>query len=341
MAGSLSKVLFFCFLTGCFLFVLPDSASAQNSITGMIFDQNRRPVPNIHVELLDDLERLIGSRQTKGSGFYAFNSLRRGVYYIKVRVAGTGFKDQRVRIDIGALNAIGGVDVQQVDIFLEVDRRNSDQAATGSVNSVIFAQSVPPQARASFESSINNIEKNKIKEVTADLLNAIRSFPEYHDALLQLSNVYLSQSKFVEAENVLKKTVSVNPKGFDGYSSLGLAQHKLAKRNEAIESFSRAIEIDPSSIQSHLFLGVIRRDIGQYDAAEKNLLKARDLSDNQSSDANWHLALLYYYNLKDQNAAANELNSYLKNLSKDDLKNNVAKVTAVKKLIKQIRSGKS
>ena len=40
---------------------------AQNSISGIIFDAGRQPVPKIDVELLDEFERLLKSFKTTSS----------------------------------------------------------------------------------------------------------------------------------------------------------------------------------------------------------------------------------------------------------------------------------
>ncbi len=58
-----------------FVFSLSENVVAQNSISGMVFDDNKKPVSDVSVELLDDIERLIGSRKTR-NGFTLFNGER-------------------------------------------------------------------------------------------------------------------------------------------------------------------------------------------------------------------------------------------------------------------------
>ncbi len=333
MRGTKSFLFLIFFV--CFLALTTQTVSAQNTINGMIFDHNRRPVPDINVELLDDLERTIATRKTRGSGFYSFQRLNRGVYYVSVRVAGTNFKRKKVRIDLGDLNAIGGVDVKQVDVHLELDDRKTGR--TPARTGVVFVQEVPSEAKLLFAKATKNLNDDSIEEAVSNLNAAVKIFPEYYQALIKLGTLHINLGKFADGEGFLTKAVNVNPKSFTGYYGIGIAQYKLKRMDEAIENLRKAIEIDPSAERTHLQLGIVQRELKRFEKAETSFLKAKRLSNNRSSDANWNLALLYYYNLKKKEKAADELDSFLKNLPKEDKKKNPQKVATVKKLIKKIR----
>jgi tetratricopeptide (TPR) repeat protein len=304
---------------------------AQNSISGMIFDDNRKPVQNLEVELLDSLERLIGTRKTRNTGFYTFQRLSRGVYYIRVRVAGTNFKEKKIRIDLGDLNAIGGVDVKQVDVYLEADRRKADQTPVN--NTVIFAQNIPPAAKKEYDAGHEKEKKKNTPEALKHFNTAVQIFPEYFDALESLGNGYLEQKEYDEAEKALRRAALVNPKSFRVLFSLAVAQNKLLKKTSAVESLQKANEIDAGSINSHLLLGIIQRDLKKYKEAEKTLLRAKKLGQNKFPDVHWNLALLYYHDLKRYSVAADELNLYLEAIPKDERKNMKQTISQVRKLI--------
>ena len=339
MKNNIIKFLSLALFMGVVYSASASDTVAQNAINGIVFDQNRKPVANIEVELLDDLERLIGSRKTRGGGFYNFQRLNQGIYYIRIRVGGTGFKEKKQRIDLGDLNSIGGVDIKQVDVHLEIDPRRRREGPVN--NKVFFAQSVPEEAKKLYESGVVHLNKKSLKKAETELTEAVGLFPDYYDALIQLGTLYANQKRFEEAEKPLKRATNVNPKSFQALFGLAFAQHNLRKRTNALVNLKKALEIDSGSIKAQLLLGIVQRDARRFELAKVSLVKAKELSNNKSSDANWHLALLYFHDLKDSNAAIAELNSYLKNLSKTDKKKNRAKVAAVKKLIKQIRSKKS
>ncbi len=331
MKATVFKFFVFLFVLGFFAFASPASLIAQNSITGLVFDHNRRPVANIDVELLDDLERLIRSRKTRGSGFYSFQRLNRGIYYLKVRVGGTNFRATKVRIDLGDLNSIGGVDVKQVDIYLELDDRKSGRIP--ATNAVIFAQSIPPEAEQFYKRSLILIDKKKLAQETQNLIKAIEVFPDYYNALFRIGKLYLDQSKFAEAETFLLRAADVNPKSFTAFFGLGVAQHNLKKRRAAIRNLRKANEIDANSINSHLLLGIVQRDAKLIKDSKKSLLEAKRLSENRIPDVHWNLALLYYYDLKKYSDAADELELYISALQKDKKKGDDRKISEVKRLI--------
>ena len=78
-------------------------------------------------------------------------------------------------------------------------------------------------------------------------------------------------------------------------------------------------------------MGKIYRELKQFDQAETNFKKAKELSKNKLADVHWELALLYYYNLNRYADAADELELYLKANPNADNKNQI------EKLIKSLR----
>lgn len=317
-------------------FLKVENVFAQNSINGVIFDSDRKPVAKIDVELLDEFERLLKSTKTTNAGLYFFQGIRGGVYFVQVRVDGTNFKSVKERIQIGQGNrtnrttgAVSGSEVIQVNFNLEIVRRNENQTPLN--NEVIFAQTIPPEAEKYFDNALKKLKDSRSDEAIAELENAIKIFPEYFLALEKIGYQYLAKNKFAEAENVFSKAFEVNPKSFSAKSGLGIAQFKLGKKLEAAKMVEEAIILNPSSANSFLFLGQIYRDLKEYEKAETNLKKAKELSKNKLADVHWELALLYYYNLNRYTDAANELELYLKaNPSADNKKQ-------IEKLIKMVR----
>lgn len=339
MRSQARQYIPFAFFLPIFLLLVflsfPSTVKAQNSISGIVFDQEKRPVSGIEIELLDGFERLIGSRKTTGSGFYTFQRLGAGIYYLRIRPGGTGFKESTRRIDLGDMNAIGGVDQKQVDLFLEVDRRNSDGGKP--VNSVIFAQEVPETAARDFEKAKKVIGKDPEKAAVL-LESAVRAFPEYFEALESLGDAYLSLKRFDDAQSAYKRAVAVNPRCFGCYFNLGIALNSLGRMKDSVDALTEANRIDSGSINSHLLLGIVLRRLKRFSQAESELLRAKDLSSNEQPDVNWQLAELYYFELKEPTKAVKELRNYLKNLSSKEKRENRDKVQNIKRLIGKIES---
>lgn len=319
----------FLFAVAILLVISAKQTFAQNSISGMISDENRRPVSEISVELLDEFERLIRATKTKG-GVYIFQGLRAGVYYIQARIAGTNYREAKERVEIGQTNRtnrtsgmISGTEALQVNLTLFFDSRGRSGAL---YNEVVFAQSIPVEAQNQYKNALENFDKKNKAEGTAALEKAIAVFPDYFLALDRLGNEYLRQKKFVEAENVFSKALQINSKSFSSAYGLATAQYSLQKMSDAAKTLENALFLNPASINSYFLLGKTQRKIKEYEKAEANLKKAKGLSKDKLPDIHWELALLYYHNLKRYASAADELELYLKANPKAENKEQVRKL---------------
>ncbi len=318
------------------LFITATFSFAQNSIVGSIYDTNRNPVVEIEVELLDEFERLIRTTKTRGSGLFFFQGLRAGVYFVQVRVDRTAYKQTKERIQIGQTNRVNpttgnvsGSESAQVNLILDFDPRRRN--ITPLNNEVIFAQAVPKEAEKFYEKALKDLENKNQTPAAESLKNAIGIFPEYFLALDRLGNLYLTQGKFIEAENVFQQALAVNPKSYSSKYGLAAAQYKLDKKPQAVKTLEESAILNPASINAYFLLGKIQRELKEFDKAEINFKKAKELSRNKLADIHWELALLYYHNLQRYNEAADELELYLKANPATDNK------TQITKLIKTMR----
>jgi tetratricopeptide (TPR) repeat protein len=307
------------------------NASAQNSISGVIFNTNRQPVPKIDVELLDEFERLLKSTKTTSSGLYIFQGVQAGIYYIQVRADGTNYREIKERIQVGQANRISasgsssGSESVQLDLTLQFQQRGNETQMPLN-NEVVFAQNVPKEAEKYYESALKKLDDKKTDEAIAELENALKIFPEYFLALEKIGYEYLAKGKFAEAETVFAGAAEINPKSFSAKSGLGIAEYKLGKRAEAVKTLEESIMLNQSAANSYLFLGKIYRELKEFGKAETNLKKAKELGKNKLADAHWELALLYYYNLNRPADAADELELYLKASPKIENKAQIEKL---------------
>lgn len=314
------------------LFISAASFYAQNSIVGSIYDVNRNPVVEIEVELLDEFERLIRTTKTRGSGLFFFQGLRAGNYFVQVRVDSTAYKQTKERIQIGQANRvnpttgnISGSESVQVNLILDFDPRRRG-IITPLNNEVIFAQAVPKEAEKFYENALKDLENKNQTPAAESLKNAIGIFPDYFLALDRLGNLYLTQGKFIEAENIFQQALEVNPKSYSSKYGLAVAQYKLDKKPQAVKTLEEAAILNPASINAYFLLGKIWRELKEFDKAEINFKKAKELSRNKLADIHWELALLYYHNLQRYNEAADELELYLKANPEAGNKNQITKL---------------
>ena len=318
-------------MLGVSTLVLSVSAQAnRSSIGGMVFDEQRSPVREVQVELLNDFNSVIQRTRTDGSGRFVFRAISWGRFVIRILPLGTNFEEQTQDVEIAGVGADGRpiADNVQVDIRLKRRRSGGD---VDQVTGVLFAQDVPPEAKKSYETAVLDLDSNRPDAGRTGLENAIKAFPNYYAALIKLGLFYIGQQKFESAIEPLTRAVNVNERSFTGWYGLGYSAYSLNKHEAAIVAAQHALELEKNSVNAFFILGLSQRQLKKYEAAEKSLVQAKKLDKGKTSEINWNLALLYAHNLKRYSDAANELETYLKNDPEAPNKE------SVKKLIKQFR----
>jgi len=298
------------------LFASPLSVAGQggNSIGGHVFGVDRRPLSDIHVELLDDLSRTLTRARTDASGRYTFFGLSSGRFKVRVMPFGTDYDEQEQDVEIVSFTrTIGeprtlGLTREQRDFYLKPRRGTNLEGAIGA----IFVQEVPEPARKLYDSALDDLQNKKVKEAYASLKAALEIFPNYFAALEKLGTEYIKAGYYDAAEVLLRMAVSVNPRAYKSYHGLALAMYSRKDYGEALTSVDKAIEIYAFAPESLLLSGALLRQAKRYPEAEKRLLKAKELGAGSISEVHWELALLYGNGMARYKDAAKELKLYLK-----------------------------
>lgn len=280
-------------------FVAPQSS---NSISGYV-STALGPIPELQVELLNDVDSVIQRTKTDSSGFFAFRRLTTGVFQIRVQTYGTDYLGQTKRVQLERTRAF-----EQVDFTLTTKQNSSTTINAGAV----FVQDVPEQARKEYERAVALLRKpDQQKEGQATLKKAIEFFPIYFEALELLGTEYVKQQEYEPAIPVLAKAIEVNSRSYQSLYALSVAQHNLKLLPQATESMRRAVVLNQKSVNANLWLGMLLRQSNKLDEAERYLREADQLAESKSPEAHWQLALLYNQ-LKRHKEAADELELFLK-----------------------------
>jgi tetratricopeptide (TPR) repeat protein len=279
------------------------SVAQLNSISGYVSDERRAPIPDLQVELLNDVESVIQRTKTDSSGLYAFRRLTSGIFQVRVQPYETNYIGQTQRVQLERTRAF-----EQVDFVLRTKQSGSMANAPG----VVFAQDVPEQARKQYERGNALLGKaGQEKEGVETLKKAIEIFPLYFAALELLGAQYVKEQNYDAAVPVLTKAIEVNGKAYQSLQALSVAQFSLKQMPEALDSMRRSIAINQSSATANLWFGMLLRQASKLDEAEPYLKQAVRLSPAKLPDAHWQLALLFNQ-LKRYKEAADELETFLK-----------------------------
>lgn len=320
-----SLLFVFCLLT------VPALAQGNNSITGFIFGLENKPLSNVTVELQDDLNRMIERTETNGAGRYNFTRLARGRYNVKVFPSGTDYQEQIKDVEISgiSMSGSGGAESVQQNFYLQM--KQTSTALATLKNGVIFAQDIPKEAQKLYEKAVSDLDDKKREAGLLELKQSLEIFPTYYLALERLAKEYVAQGDYKNALETASKGVAVNDKSYECWYVIGYADYQLKNVDEAVNALNKAVLILPNSINAHFLLGVNLRQIGKYEEAEANLLKAKKLSTSPIPDIHWHLALLYTNNLKKYSEAIKELELFLQ------AKPNFEETDKIKDLIKKLK----
>ncbi len=282
----------------------------RNSITGFVFDENRRPASQVYVELLNDYYVLVSRTRVQGSGQYHFQGLPAGNYNVRIVNAGTDYEEQTRSVSLIPLSVVQGRGIasEQVDFNLKVKKPHG--AATAAP-SVVFAQAVPDAAKALYEAGLQDLAVKSDAAGLDKIKKSIEAFPDYFLALDKLGNEYVMRGHYEAAFALLSKAVIVNPRSFNSTFYRGLAEFRLGLKDRAVESFRKSVVLNKASANGHLWLGIALHSSNKLSDALTSMLKANELADGVSAEVHWQLARVY----KDQQKfakAADELELFLK-----------------------------
>ena len=311
--------------------LLPATASPtlqtnSNSISGHVSNDQRAPLADLRVELLNEVDSVIRTVKTDGSGLFVFRKLSDGTFQVRVETSGTNYVSQTKRVDLARPHGFGAA-FEELDFVLVTKNNTGSTAKPG----VVFVQEVPEPARKQFQKASDLLNKSdRRQEAFAALKSAIDLFPQYFDALEMLGTEQVKDREYEAAILPLTKALQINSRSSASAFALGVAQYNLKQLEPAIESFRRAVSLNEKSINANLWLGIALRQTSRPNEAEPYLKCADVLADSKLPDAHWQLALLYNQ-LKRYKEAADELETFLK------VQPDARDVELIKKLIQRFR----
>lgn len=292
-------------------------AQGRNAISGTVFGESNRPVPDVFVEMLNDTYSTVGRVKTDGSGRFAFDGLGEGRHKVKVLPYGTDYLEQTQEVVLASVSAVpgSGSDRQYVDIYLRFNER-ANAGPFAAAPGVVFVQDVPDGARRLYQEGVRYLREKKEKNGLASLKSAIEAFPTYYQALDRLGAEYAlrgatDRSYYEAALVLLTKAAEVNRSSFSSVFGLGWTQYQLGMTAQAIESLKRATELYGKVADPYLWLGKALRRASTVDQAEAAFKRANELAKGKVGEIHWQLAGLYR-DQKRYREAADELELFLK-----------------------------
>ena len=323
------------------LLVAASLAAAQgtNSLQGKVIAPNGMQ-PNSAVKVSLTLNgRRIHETFTDLSGRFYFPGLANGTYQLTAEGDGQTFQTTSVYAEVSAFRS---AQLFTQDIQLRALAGKPLRPA-GVVDA--FTQDVPKAARRAMERAAKLTGELKTEAAVEQLLEAIKIFPQYFEAHLQLGNIFLKAGRLDQAIAELDKAREINPNDARAYQSFGLVLMTQKNYPVAVAVFSEASRLNPADPFNEVMIatalihqayalnpsssdGMNPREyfLNKADLALKH---ASNLSDNKVRAD--HLTLAMFYEMKgDQARAAKELEEQLQanptSRSADDLRNAIKRL---------------
>src|SRR6185295_12825971 len=181
---------------------VPASQTNSNSISGHVSNDQHMPLADLRVELLNEVDSVIRTVKTDGSGLFVFRKLSDGTFQVRVQTSGTNYVSQTKRVELARPHGFGATS-EELDFVLMTAKGNTGSAAKPGV---VFVQEVPEAARKQYQKGSELLEKsNKRQEAFAALKSAIDIFPQYFDALEMLGTEQVKDAQYEAAIPLLTK----------------------------------------------------------------------------------------------------------------------------------------
>ncbi len=183
--------------------------------------------------------------------------------------------------------------------------KGNDALASGNYDEAIDYYDRALQMDSEFADAYNNMgvafyENDEPGMALENYNHAIRIKPDYYEAILNRSNAFSELGRVESALMDLETIRKAFPDTSTVYFAQGLVKSKAKDYRGAIEAFSKAGSIDPSSVEVPINIGTIHYYQKDFDSAKLYLNKALAIDPTQGSTYN-ALALI----------AIEELNSAL------------------------------
>ena len=329
----------------CALFLLlflacPSLAYAQaaNVLEGkVVTPSGTQPTTPVRVKLTYN-GRAINETFTDLSGRFSFPGLASGNYQLTAEGDGINFETTMVYAEV---SAFGSPTSFTQDIQLR-PIRHKPAAQPGVLNA--FTQNVPEAAKQAHALGVKLAAEGKTEAAIENLRNAIKIFPDYFDAHLQLGNIFLKAEQFNEAIAELDRAREVNPNDERAYQSFGLLLMKQRNFAMAVAIFAEAARLNPENPTNAVMkaTALIHQAAVTSESApatenrsyllgraEVALAQTAQLSENRLKPDTMTMALFYELKGEPEKAAA-ELESYLKKTPQ--MKNSAAIQNEIKRL---------
>lgn len=168
-------------------------------------------------------------------------------------------------------------------------------------------------AKKAFQRGVELLKKKKTAEAAEEFSKAVKLYPEYADALLQLGDIEMSQGHGEQAGNLYRQALAVDPKFIPPYLGLALIAARKQDWNAMADLSGQALALNAYELPgAYYYHAVANLNLHKIDEAEKSARMARRL------DSQYHIPKIDFLmanillRRNDYAGAAEQLRSFLR-----------------------------
>jgi tetratricopeptide (TPR) repeat protein len=230
---------------------------------------------------------LVDEGYARGDGQFSFNRVPTGEYVIETD-ATDRFAASSTSITVIPL------DLRRSEVFRVSIQLSLKPAAATAKPGVVMADvdlDVPKEAQKRYREGMKAQAAGSSERAISELQSALKLYPDYYAARLDLGRELRAHKRFEEAAKVLRPALKLAPKRAEPLIEYGVVLMALARRDEAVAAFSDALRLEETNWGPHLYLGMALLE-KEKDEAERHLRRALELNESKASRAHLSLARL-------------------------------------------------
>jgi tetratricopeptide (TPR) repeat protein len=240
-----------------------DSTSGKISGT-VLLKANHRPASQVAVKLKSHAAGIFRSILTDFEGHFEVRSLPPSTYEIVVDEP--GYEPTQISTQL---------DGSSSELVLYLKSSNMPQIPRDSYTISARELKIPGGARREYEKGLGSLAKRDLAGSLSHFTKAAQAFPDYYEAYYHVGVAEMSLGHLNEAMQAFQKAIDLSG-GRYAWPEFGIGYllYLEGKPEEAVTIIRRGLELDESSADGYLILGMTQLRLNRPDEAERNAREA-------------------------------------------------------------------
>jgi tetratricopeptide (TPR) repeat protein len=242
-----------------------DSETKDGTISGtVLLKASNRPASQVAVKLKSHVAGIFRSVLTDLEGHFEVRSLPPSTYEIMVDEPGYEPAQTSAKLD-GASSKL----------VLYLNSPNTMQTERNGYTVSARELKIPGKARREFEKGLGSLAKQDVAGSLSHFTKATEAFPDYYEAYYHVGVAATRLGQRDEAMQAFQKAIDASGGRYAlAEFGIGYLVYLEGKPEEAATIIRRGLEVDPSSPDGYLILGMAQLRLNRPDEAERSAREA-------------------------------------------------------------------